>query len=35
MSQVSAWSDPIDLDVALRALWQGMIGSDVAPEIPR
>ena len=32
-SPVFAWSYPTELDVALRALWQGMIGA--APEIAR
>ena len=34
-SPVFAWSYPIELDVALRALWQGMIGTDVTAEISR
>jgi AcrR family transcriptional regulator len=34
-SHVFAWSYPVELDVALRALWQGMISAAVAPEISR
>jgi AcrR family transcriptional regulator len=35
MSPVFAWSYPTELESALRALWQGMIGANVAPEISR
>jgi AcrR family transcriptional regulator len=31
-SPVFAWSYPVELDVALRALWQGMIGTPLTPE---
>lgn len=34
-SPVFAWSYPIELDVALRALWQGMIGAALVPETSR
>src|SRR5437763_7119079 len=34
-SPVVAWSFPVELDTALRALWQGMIGAALAPEISR
>jgi hypothetical protein len=33
VSPVFAWSYPVELDVALRALWQGTIGAAVSPEI--
>jgi AcrR family transcriptional regulator len=34
-SPVFAWSYPVELDAALRALWQGMIGAGGALEISR
>jgi AcrR family transcriptional regulator len=34
-SPVFAWRYPVELEAALRALWRGMVGAPVAPEVVR
>jgi hypothetical protein len=34
-SPVFAWSYPTELEVALRALWRGMVGAPAAMEVVR